>query len=153
MRTTNYLLLSLLLALSVWACRASDTLSGSYVLVAIEAQDLPASVPNTRFQVSNGSLGLSDDGSFVLSYGANLSGSVWGSFMTVVKGSYDLQNGQAIEFESSEQTVDGSPVEADHSFIGTVQGDSLTLTDPNNVDWMFRKVQPQQLDEQAEVER
>jgi len=143
MRATSHLLLSLLLALSGWACLVSDALSGNYVLVAIEQQDLPASLPNTRFQVVNGSLDLSDDGSFVLSYTANHSGSVWGSFMTVLRGSYDSQNGPVIEFESSEQTVDGSPVGLpDDSFLGTVQGDSLTLTDPNDVRWMFRKAHP-----------
>ena len=143
MRATSHLLLSLLLTLSGWACAVSDALSGSYVLVAIEQQDLPASNPNTRFQVVNGSLDLSDDGSFVLSYTANHSGSVWGSFMTVLKGSYDSQNGPAIEFESSEVTIDGSPVdEPDDSFLGTVHGDSLTLTDPNDVRWMFRKAHP-----------
>ena len=63
--------------------------------------------------------------------------------MTVLRGSYDSQNGPVIEFESSEQTIDGSPVGLpDDSFFGTVQGDSLTLTDPNDVRWMFRKVHP-----------
>ena len=141
MRTTSHLLLSLLLVLSGWTCRASDPLSGRYALVAIDAQDLPATVPNTEFQVTDGSLNLAD-GSFVFTYGAHPSGTVWRSFTTVLRGTYDSRDVSAIEFESSEQTFNGSPVEADHSFVGAAQGESLTLTDPNQVGWTFRRINP-----------
>ncbi|UCD24706.1 MAG: hypothetical protein JSW51_01965 [Gemmatimonadota bacterium] len=141
MRATSHSLLSLLLALSSWTCRASDPLSGSYALVAIDAQDLPATVPNTEFQVTDGSLNLSD-GSFVFTYGAHPSRTVWRSFTTVLRGTYDSRDASAIEFESSEQTFNGNPVEADHSFVGAVQGENLTLTDPNQVGWTFRRINP-----------
>jgi hypothetical protein len=112
-------------------------------LVAIEDQELPAPVPNTRFQVTNGSLQLSEDRSFVLSYDAYDSASISGAFTAVLSGTYDSQDGPTIELISSELTVDGSPVsEPEDPFLGTVQGDSLTLTDPNDVDWLFRKVNP-----------
>ena len=141
MRTTSKLLLCLFLALLGWACLVSDDLTGSYVLVTIEDQELPAPVPDTRFEVTNGSLQLSEDRSFVLSYATYDSTSVSGSFTAVLSGTYDSQDGPTVEFSSSELTIDGSPVsEPEEPFFGTVQGDSLTLTDPNDVRWMFRKI-------------
>ena len=144
MHVTRHLPLSLLFALSAWACSSPDPLSGRYVLMAIEERDLPAPVPHTDYQVTSGSLNLSD-GSFVMSYAANPGGTIWGSFTTVLKGSYDSRSGPTIEFESSEQSIDGSsPTYVDQSFSGTIQNDSLalTLTDLNQVRWMFRRVDP-----------
>ena len=143
MRTTRHLLLSLLVALAAWACLVSDALSGNYVLVAIEDQDLPARVPDTQFSVTNGSLQLLADGSFVLRYSTYDSTSVSRSFTAVLSGTYDSQDGPTVEFSSTELTIEGSQTtEPDKPFFGTVQGDTLTLTDPNDVDWMFRKAHP-----------
>jgi len=144
MSVISYLPLSLLVALSAWACSGPDPLSGSYVLVAIEERDLPAPVPDTDYEVTKGSLNILD-GSFAMSYAANVRGTIWGSFTTVLKGSYDSHSGATIEFESAEQSINGSPpTDVDQAFIGTVQDDSLnlTLTDLNQVRWMFRRIDP-----------
>ncbi len=144
MRTKHYSLLCLLIAMSVWACLVSEDLSGSYTLLAIEGQVLPAPVPNTQFEVTSGSLQLSGDGSFLLSYVTYNSTNVSASFTAELGGTYDSRNEPTIGFNSTESTRDGSSVpKPEDPFFGTVHGDSLTLTDPNEVRWLFRRADPQ----------
>jgi hypothetical protein len=149
MRARN-LQLCLVLSLLGWACIASDNLTGSYTLVAIEGRAVPAPITGTQYEVTQGYLQLAEDGTFELSYTTYDSTSVSNSYYAVLSGTYSSENGAAVEFRSSGLTIDRCAVDEPNApFFGSVEGDSLALTDPNDVRWTFRKVEAQQEDEQT----
>jgi hypothetical protein len=116
---------------------------GSYALIALEGLDLPAPIPNSQFAVTNGSLQLRSGRTFEFRYVTYDTAAVSASLEAVMTGTYDVLDEFTAEFTSLELTMNTAPSpKPEAPFLGVVQGDSLTLTDPNGGRWLFRRLHP-----------
>ena len=124
-------LLPLLAAMSVLGCGA--TLSGTYNLVTISDQELPATVDFGTETVWSASLTLSDSTyalTFTVSEGDGDPGTENDS------GAFTLDESNVIHFTPGPQSDDGEP------FEGTWDGDQLTVSLGDDITLVFRRLRP-----------